>query len=89
MEGISMESALKIEEEDWGADRELLMLNDIFAWHGSANAKHIMDICGDEDKFRNLVSTFFDYAGKHSIEFSATYSEGVGQIRLEKKGLFS
>ena len=82
---MSVESALKIEEEALGADPGLLMLKDIFDWHGHADGKHIVDIMGDEGKFRKLVSIFFDYAWKQSIEFSATYSNGVGQIRLEQK----
>jgi hypothetical protein len=87
MKDMAMEKALKI-EEDLGTDRELLMLNDIHDWHGRSDGTHILDICGTEKKFKNIVSIFFEYAWKHRIEFSATYSNGVGQIRLEKKRWF-
>ncbi|MBU0486304.1 MAG: hypothetical protein KKB30_17505 [Proteobacteria bacterium] len=83
-----MQRALKINEEDLGTAGALLMRNVIFDLHRHANGTHILDICENEDKFKNLASIFFEYANKQRLNFSGTFSDGVGRIRLEKKRRF-
>ena len=83
-----MGGKLEIKEEDLGAAGELLMRNVIFDLHRHANATHILDICEGEDKFKNLASIFFEYANKQRLNFSGSFSNGVGRIRLERKRRF-
>jgi predicted RNA-binding protein len=83
-----MERTLKIKEEDLGTAGELLMRDVIFDLHRHDDGTHILDICEDEDKFKNLVSIFFAYANKQRLDFSGSFSNGVGRIRLGKKRRF-
>jgi hypothetical protein len=83
-----MERTLKIKEEDLGSAGELLMRDVIFDLHRHDVGTHILDICEGEDKFKNLASIFFEYANKQRLNFSGTFSDGVGRIRLERKRRF-
>ncbi len=80
-----MEKPLKIKEEDLGTAGGLLMRHIIFNSHRRDNGTHIFDICESEDKFRSLSSIFFVYAHKQRLDFSSSFSDGVGRIRLERK----
>jgi hypothetical protein len=83
-----MERTLKIKKEDLETAGALLMRDVIFDLHRHAKGTHILEICENEDKFKNLESIFFEYANKQSLNFSGSFSNGVGRIRLEKKRRF-
>jgi hypothetical protein len=85
---MALERTLKIKEEDLGIAGELLMHDVIFDSHHHDDGTHILDICEGEDKFKNLVSIFLVYADRQRLDFSGTFSNGVGQIRLERKRRF-